>query len=113
MAGLFSEYVHPETDGVMNTFTIVTTVGNSLLTTIHNNPKIKEPRMPLMLTREAEEQWLTDEADGITAQKTNALIQSYPSEKLVSHTVQKLKGIAYTGNVPEISEPHLYPELEF
>ncbi|WP_415372388.1 SOS response-associated peptidase [Patiriisocius sp. Uisw_047] len=113
LAGLFSEYVHPETDGVLNTFTIVTTAGNSLLTKIHNNPKIKEPRMPLMLTREAEAHWLTDEADGIIAQKINALMQSYPSEKLVSHTVQKLRGKAYAGNVPEISEPHLYPELEF
>ena len=113
LAGLYSEYTNPDTGGVMNTFTIVTTEGNSLMTKIHNNPKLKGPRMPLILTREAEAQWLAKESDAVVEQKVNDLIKSFPSEKLESYTVAKLRGKAYAGNVPEISEPYLYAELEF
>lgn len=113
LAGLYSEYTNPETGGVMNTFTIVTTEGNSLLTKIHNNPKLKGPRMPLILSQGAEEAWLTETAEQHVEKKVQALIESFPSEKLESHTVQKLRGKAYPGNVPEISEKYEYPELVF
>lgn len=113
LAGLYSAYTDPDTGGVMNTFTIVTTEGNSLLAKIHNNPKLEGPRMPLILNREAEEQWLAAVSKAQVEDKINDLLKSYPAEQLTYHTVQKLRGKGYPGNIESISEPILYPELAF
>ena len=44
--------------GTIISFTIVTTEGNELLKKIHNNPKLKGPRMPLILSDETADHWL-------------------------------------------------------
>ncbi len=113
LAGLWNAWRDPETGGVINTFTIVTTKGNELLAKIHNNPKIKEPRMPLILPTELEDRWLHPIDDELDKKAIEELIQSYPSTELEGHTVRRLRGKEYLGNVEEISEPFEYPDLEF
>jgi len=42
-------------------FSIVTIKANELMSSIHNNPKLKEARMPLILNAQMQEQWLLPE----------------------------------------------------
>ena len=112
LAGLWTEWQN-EQGGIMNTFTIVTTEGNALLTKIHNNPKLKGPRMPLILSESQEDLWLKTEADGSEEVLIRSLIKSPISIELKAHSVQKLRGKSYIGNKPEISEEVIYSELEF
>jgi len=52
-AGLYSQWINPATAEVKNTFTIVTTEANPLLSEIHNTKK----RMPIILKKEDETHW--------------------------------------------------------
>lgn len=113
LAGLWSEWTDPETGGRTNTFTIVTTQGNELLTKIHNNPKLKGPRMPLILPIEMEMQWLNPITNELDLKGIEALIQSYPDDQLEAFTVNRLRGKEYAGNVEQTSQPTEYPELQF
>ena len=113
IAGLWSKWINPEHGGKMNTFSIVTTVGNRLMTKIHNNPKIKGPRMPLILPDELEEQWLSPIQDELDQIKIQELIQSYPEDELKAHTVSKLRGKESKGNIEEITNIVMYEELVF
>ena len=58
-AGLYSSWIHPETNKKLFTYTIVTTVANPTFQEIHNH--IDDDRMLLMLKPEQEKLWL----DGI------------------------------------------------
>lgn len=53
-AGLWSEWKDKSTGEVLNTYTIVTTAANEIMSYIHNTKK----RMPLVLTKEDEALWL-------------------------------------------------------
>lgn len=111
LAGLYSRWEN-ETGGTTTSFTIVTTKGNDLLAKIHNNPKLKEPRMPLILDEDSEDIWLQSIGeDG--KEKTQQLITSFPSDLLTAHTVQKLRGKAYVGNIEEISKEVIYEDLVY
>ncbi|NND63487.1 MAG: SOS response-associated peptidase [Flavobacteriaceae bacterium] len=113
IAGLWSEWIDKETGEILNTFSIVTTEGNSLLSKIHNNPKLKGPRMPLILPAEIEDKWLNPIEDDVDIQVINELIQSYPDDELDAYTVSKLRGKEYLGNVKETAAPKEYSELKF
>ena len=113
LAGLYSEWSNKETGGTINTFTIVTTEGNPLLTKIHNNPKLKGPRMPFIIPPALEDKWLIHIEDELDQKSIEELIQSYPEEELKAHTVRRLRGKEYLGNVEEISDPIAYEELVF
>ena len=110
-AGLYSEWNNPETGGTMNTFSIVTTRGNAMLSKIHNNPKLDGPRMPVILPDALADRWLVDYKDERDKQSIVALIKEYPSEELLAHTVQKLRGKNSLGNSAEVSEYYDYQEL--
>lgn len=111
LAGLWSEWVNRETGEVLSSFSIVTTKGNRMMTKIHNNPKLNEARMPLLLAEELEDQWLYDthSEDAILA-LTESIIQS-SEEVLDAYTVARLRGASYLGNVEEVSDPVHYSEL--
>lgn len=113
LAGLWNEWADPGTGEILNTFTIVTTTGNPLLAKIHNNPKAEGPRMPLILPEELEEKWLSAVEDEVDMKGIEELIQPYPAGELEAHTVGRLRGKDYKGNVAEISEEVNYPELSF
>jgi len=54
MAGLYSDWINPQTGEIMFTFTIVTTEANATMQYIHNHKK----RMPIILKKEDENAWL-------------------------------------------------------
>ncbi len=58
LAGLWSQWLNPATQQRVHSCTIVTTRANPLITRIHNNPKAKAPRMPLILRDGQEDEWL-------------------------------------------------------
>lgn len=111
LAGLWSEWYDGETNTMLNTFSIVTTVGNSLMAKIHNNPKLEGPRMPVILPSEMEDQWLNPVHDDLDKQQIEALITAFPENELQAYTVGRLRGKEYRGNIPEISKEVVYEEL--
>lgn len=113
LAGLWSEWENPEKGGTLNTFSIVTTSGNSMMAKIHNNPKLKGPRMPVILPTELEDRWLDPINDNLDIQRIKELIMEYPKDELAAHTVAKLRGKEYPGNVETISEEVTYENLVY
>jgi len=111
LAGLWSEWGDPETGGIINTFTIVTTKANKIMERIHNNPKIKEPRMPVILPPELEDKWLQPIQNDLDIEAIQALLQKYPEGELAAYPVAKLRGKEYQGNIKNISKEVTYPEL--
>ena len=98
-------WTNKNTGEIIDSFSIVTTEGNALLSTIHNNPKLKGPRMPLLLDDEQLMDWLT-------APPTLAQEIIRPNNKLVLnyYPVRPLRGKSYLGNCPEIQQEYQYPE---
>ena len=57
-AGLWSQWVNKETGEIVKSYTIVTTEANELMSEIHNSKK----RMPVILSKENEREWLNGQA---------------------------------------------------
>ena len=96
-------------DLVRHTFSIVTTDPNPRMAWIHNRPRASEkPRMPFIVPATRESAWLDQ---NLSEQEVMNLIQPYPEDELTDHTVRRLRGKAYQGNVPEIRQPFDYQEL--
>ena len=113
LAGLWSEWYDSVTNIVLNTFSIVTTSGNSMMAKIHNNPKLKSPRMPVILPAQLQDQWLYPIRDDMDKQQLNELLTAFPENELQAYTVGRLRGKEYRGNIPEISNEVVYGELDF
>ncbi|MEQ3655966.1 MAG: SOS response-associated peptidase [Dokdonia sp.] len=111
VAALYDEWIDPETNGTYRSFTIVTTQGNALLSKIHNNPKLKGPRMPVLLTPDQEKIWLSSREPSLIKAEIDTLLTQPSSVALKAHTVGKLRGKAYRGNISSISDQVHYPEL--
>ncbi len=108
VAGLWNAWKNEQNGIVMNTFTIVTSPANLLMKGIHNNPKLEAARMPLILSELEEIHWLNPK---LTDEKTiQSLIKAAPDGELKAHTVRKLKGKSYLGNVEKVAERFDYPE---
>ena len=112
VAGLWSEWLDKETGEIINSFTIVTTKAHELLAKIHNNPKLAEPRMPVILPDTEIEQWLQPIDSEADKKIIENLVRAYPAEDLEAYTVHKLRGKNALGNVPEATEAFEYEELE-
>lgn len=54
-AGIYSHWKNPETGELINSYSILTTEANELMSKIHNNKK----RMPVVLKKEDREKWLS------------------------------------------------------
>lgn len=113
LAGIYSTWKNPKTNGLIKTFSIVTTKGNSLMSKIHNNPKLKEARMPLILPENLEDDWLKAIETDADVKDLQNLMQPYPERKLQVYTVNKLRGKEYLGNVEEIAQEVVYEDLVF
>ncbi len=109
-AGLWNEWNNPKTNEIVNTFSIVTTNANSLMTKIHNNPKfLGDARMPVILPAELENDWLKP----LSKNELQDLLQPFPDSELIARTVRKLSGKNSPGNVYEANKEYKYEELEF
>ncbi|NNF19052.1 MAG: SOS response-associated peptidase, partial [Flavobacteriaceae bacterium] len=111
-AGLWNTWSDRESGEYLTTFSIVTTVGNPLLAQIHNNPKLAGPRMPFIIPEGMEDDWLSPIKDPVDQKGLSEMISSFPADSLQAHTVRRLRGKEYAGNIPGISEPYEYPELQ-
>ncbi len=109
LAGLWSDWANKETGEIICSFSIVTTQANRLMSKIHNNPKLPEARMPLILADGAEDEWLKP----INKNDLQSLLKPFSEQELKAHTVRKLSGKDSPGNTPEASEEYVYEELKF
>ncbi len=78
MAGLWDQWVTPEGD-ILRTFTILTTVPNSLLAGIHD-------RMPVILSPEDEKRWLAPLPEGDLL----LMLQPFPEERMKAYPIPDL-----------------------
>ncbi|MDG1331195.1 MAG: SOS response-associated peptidase [Crocinitomicaceae bacterium] len=112
LGGIWSEWVNKETGEVLNTFSIITTKGNDAFSIIHNNPKMTQPRMPLVLHGESEDEWLhLDAEDKLDRERINELMTAYPSDDFEYVPVGKLRGKDAVGNSEYVLGKMHYPEL--
>ncbi|MBD3637651.1 MAG: SOS response-associated peptidase [Crocinitomicaceae bacterium] len=109
LAGLWSEWVDKETGELLKTFTILTTKGNDLLSKIHNNPKLDEPRMPVILSDDQIEDWLNIQKD---LSELKSLFTPFDPDLLHAHSVHKLRGKDSIGNIEKATELVEYAELD-
>ncbi|MBM3436365.1 MAG: SOS response-associated peptidase [Bacteroidetes bacterium] len=95
MAGLWDSWKDDE--GILiNSFAIITTSPNKLMENIHT-------RMPVILCREAEKQWLADD-DPLFLQ---SLLKPYPDAEMTAFPVSKLVN-SPANDIPEVMNPVEY-----
>lgn len=110
MAGLWAKWLDRETGVWERTFSIVTCKANPLLAGIHNNPKLSEARMPLLLPDSNADEWLQPIRNKKDQEQILRLVQA-SSEELIAYTVRPLRGKLALGNRPEVTKEYFYDEL--
>lgn len=107
LGGLFDSWLNTETGEQIQTFSVVTTKANGLMSKIHNNPKLIEPRMPLILSDdESADKWL---AVGLkTESSLKDLFMPLPDDVLSAHAVAPIRGKNALGNVSSVSDEVFY-----
>ncbi len=93
-AGLWDSWIDPKTNTAVASCTIITTTPNELLASIHD-------RMPVILPRESEATWLSDQ---LSSEQACALLKSYPAAEIKALPVSTL--VNSPGNdTPEVLKP--------
>lgn len=82
VGGLMSTWNSPETGADVQTCSIITTNANELMAEIHNTKK----RMPLILPKEARDEWLSADADQVAIEK---LLQPFENGRLIAEKVRE------------------------
>jgi putative SOS response-associated peptidase YedK len=93
-AGLYDVWTSPEGETV-HSCTIITTVPNELLQPIHD-------RMPVILPRAAEDEWLSD--DVRSPNDLLRLLRPYPADEMVAYPVSRLVNLPQNDG-PECIRP--------
>jgi putative SOS response-associated peptidase YedK len=78
MAGIWDVWKDPE-GNIIRSFAIITTTPNDLMLPIHD-------RMPVILPRRFEKEWLTSDHTG----DLEKLLQPYPAEEMEAYPVSRL-----------------------
>ncbi|SMG15671.1 Putative SOS response-associated peptidase YedK [Marivirga sericea] len=108
LAGIWEEWENPDDGQKISTVSVVTTTANSLMAEIHNNPKLKEPRMPLILHQELESEWLLDMKDKISEEQVKALIQPFDENLMNAWPVKPIRGRKNKSQSAALLEKHEY-----
>jgi len=111
LAGLWEEWVNKETGEILPTVTIVTTHANNVMEIIHNNPKAEGPRMPVILPKERQNEWLGKCETDEDKNKLQQLLIPFPEEKLNYYPVRRIRGKEAIGNVEAATKKFEYSEL--
>jgi putative SOS response-associated peptidase YedK len=102
LAGIHSRWTDPAGGAELHTVSIVTTVANPLMRSIHNRPGSDGPRMPVIVPRDLDAVWL-DPNSGIKA--LQPVFQPYPEEGLEAWPVRQLTGRMASPNTAAAWEP--------
>lgn len=103
LAGLYDSWTDSRKGKIINTFTVVTSAANNMLSEIHNTKK----RMPVII-RDDEEKWLSDSTD---RKELSAMFNPPPDEYLRAHTISPMiSGARSDKNSPELIRPYQYPD---
>jgi putative SOS response-associated peptidase YedK len=114
MAGLWNDWADKETGEIHHSFAIVTSPANPLMSRVHNLPANSEDsRMPVILPKEKQEEWLMDIKTDADKQHILDLCVPCDESLLEVHTVAPLIGKAGLGNVPEARNEYRYAELDY
>jgi len=106
MAGLWDIWVDMTTSEELRTYTVITTKANPLMEQIHN----KKKRMPVILPKDHECKWIDP---SVSKQAAEALLVPYGEELMEAFTISRLiTSRQRNPNVPEVSQPFTYPELQ-
>lgn len=100
MGGIWQPWTDQETGEMMETFSIVTTAANALMSEVHN----KKQRMPLILDDDHAEAWIREDLPEDEIRKL--AIWQYPSAGMNAQTIRKDFREAM-----DPTEPFNYPEL--
>jgi putative SOS response-associated peptidase YedK len=111
IAGLWDEWVDKETGETIKTCSIVTTKGNKTLSKIHNNPKLNGPRMPVILPKNKQDDWLIGFGADDDNEKLSQLLLPFDDDALSTYTVKRLKGKDGVGDTQEAEKEFVYQEL--
>ncbi|MGB1037600.1 MAG: SOS response-associated peptidase, partial [Bacteroidia bacterium] len=112
LAGLYSLWNSPLSGEQLTTFTIVTCKADILMTDIHNNPKLKEPRMPRILTELEQEVWLGQSTSNDELMELINKVDSSTPTTLQAHSVGPIRGTHASRNSPTAIDPVKYAVLE-
>jgi len=106
LAGIYDNWVDKETGEIFNTFSILTTKANPMMSVIHNT----KLRMPVILSPETEMEWVDNK---LTQEEIIKNFVPFSEDRLQAHTVSKLiSSRTQDPNTPEAIEPFRYTELE-
>ena len=105
IAGLYSRWMDKASDQRYYSYTVLTTKANAMMGVIHNSKQ----RMPVILPREYERDWLNPE---LTEEDVLALCQPIDDKLMQAHTISKrITSKNEETNVPEVLETKDYEEL--
>jgi len=105
LGGIFDEWTNTETGEFLQTFSIVTTAANNILSKIHNSKK----RMPLILDEEAQINWLNS---NVTKHDLKNLMKPYPDEFIGFYSISKrITSRVDNPNVAAVTEKFIYKEI--
>lgn len=112
LAGIYDRWTDKESGEIFETVTIITTQGNELMSGIHNHPKAQEARMPVILPKDKQDEWLAEMNEESLQEAITRLLIPCESNVLRAYTVKRLRGKEALGNVKEAEDPFVYVELE-
>lgn len=108
VAGITSLWTNPQSGKTVSTVAVVTSTATEMLAQIHNNPAMKQARMPLILNDSEALIWLKSNDQ----QVLNELIKPNTAIEMEAYTVGALSGKKYAGNDKSIIDEKPYPELD-
>ncbi len=112
LGGLWDEWTDRDTGELHRTVSIVTTEGNELMKKIHNNPKAKGPRMPLIIPPEKHEEWIqTKFQSKEDIDRIKQMILPFDESQMEYFPVAQLIGKIGVGNTADAREAVDYEVL--
>lgn len=85
IAGIYEEWTNKETGETLTTFSMLTTEANEFTKKIHNGGK-NPFRMPLILRKEDEENWLDP---NLSKEEIQKLLKTYPANNMDAYQILK------------------------
>ncbi len=110
IAGIWNQWEDQYNGKLLATFSVVTTKANELLAEIHNNPKMNEARIPLILNEEQEDFWL--DTEHCTEETYEDLLEGIKSDALDAYSVAPIRGKNASPNEESAIKKKYYPALE-